>query len=158
MSFNGETVWKFQTKKTPKTPIFALRTNKRNHKTPMARSEHEPCSQEEKNRREIEKKAFSLKLLDPCKTRSNKSSPDTFNFYVILAGHEMITDAGRATTIRRNFIAPWLPTKVQNMHNLSKTWVFTAEVWRFQTKKRTKTKFLTLQKNTVEHTAPKYNN
>ena len=96
-------------------------------------------------------------MLEFCKTRSNKSSPDMFNFYLILPGHDMIIDAGRATTIRRNFKAPWLQTKVQKMQDLSKTWVFTRKVWRFQTKKRTKTKLSTFQKHPKEHTAPNCN-
>ena len=44
-----------------------------------------------------------------------------FNFYVVSAGHDMVTDAGRATTCRRKFKAPWLQTKVQKMKELSKT-------------------------------------
>ena len=35
-----------------------------------------------------------------------KSSPDLFNFYVVLVGHDMVTDAGRATTFGRKFKAP----------------------------------------------------
>ena len=46
-----------------------------------------------------------------------------FNFYVVSAGHDIVTDAGRATTCRRKFKAPWLPTEVQKMKDLSKTWV-----------------------------------
>ena len=52
------------------------------------------------------KKAFRLKLLELCKTRTEESSPTTFNFYVILAGHDMITDAGRDTKCKQKFIAP----------------------------------------------------
>ena len=48
-----------------------------------------------------------------------------FNFYVVSAGHDMVTDAGRATTCRREFKAPWLQTKVQKMKDLPKTWVLT---------------------------------
>ena len=36
-----------------------------------------------------------LKLLELCKTRTKKSSPDLFNFHVVLAGHDMVTDADR---------------------------------------------------------------
>ena len=50
-----------------------------------------------------------------------------FNFDVILTGNDMVTDAGKATTIKRNFIAPWLQTKVQKMKDLSKTWVLTGK-------------------------------
>ena len=43
----------------------------------------------------LKKKAFRIKLLELCKTRAKKSSPDMFKFYVVLAGHDMVTDAGR---------------------------------------------------------------
>ena len=59
----------------------------------------------------MKKKAFSLKLLDLCKTRTKESSPDMFNFYVVLAGHDKVSDAGKATTCRRKFKAPSLQTK-----------------------------------------------
>ena len=39
--------------------------------------------------------------MELCKTGTKKSNTDTFNFYVILAGHDMITDAGRANKCRR---------------------------------------------------------
>ena len=56
----------------------------------------------------LEKKAFRTKQLELYKTGTKKSSPDMFNFDVILAGH----DAGRATTCRRKCKAPCLQTKV----------------------------------------------
>ena len=68
------------------------------------------------------KKAFRLKLLELCKTRAKKSSPDTFNFYVVLAGHNKVSDEGRATTCRRKFKAPSLQTKVQKTKDIPKTW------------------------------------
>ena len=37
-----------------------------------------------------------------------------FNFCVVFAGHDMVTDAGRATTHRRKFKAPSLKTKTTN--------------------------------------------
>ena len=40
-----------------------------------------------------------------CKTRTTKSSPDMLNFYVVSAGHDMVTDAGKVTTRRRKFKA-----------------------------------------------------
>ena len=57
------------------------------------------------------KKAFRIKLFEPCKTRTKKPIPDLFNFFVIPAGHDMANDAGRATTWRRNFKATWLQTE-----------------------------------------------
>ena len=54
MSFNGETGWRFQTKKS-KIPLLPWRTKQQNHKTAMAKTKHEPCSQEEINWSKIEK-------------------------------------------------------------------------------------------------------
>ena len=48
-----------------------------------------PCNQEVFKRRKTEKKALRLKLSDICHTRAKKSSPNTFNLYVILAGHHI---------------------------------------------------------------------
>ena len=50
-----------------------------------------------------------------------------FNFYVVSAGHDMVTGTGRATTCGRKFKAPWLQTKVQKMKDLPKTWVLTGK-------------------------------
>ena len=36
--------------------------------------------------------------MELCKTRTKKSSPDLFNFYVVFAGHDKVNDAGRAST------------------------------------------------------------
>ena len=75
----------------------------------------------------MKKKAFRLKQLRLCKTKTKKSSPDMFNFYVVLAGNDKVTDAGRATTCRRKFKAPCLQTKLQKLKDLSKTWVLTGK-------------------------------
>ena len=48
-----------------------------------------------------------------------------FNFYVVFAGQDMITDDGRTTSCRPTFKTSWLQTKVQKMKDLSKTWVLT---------------------------------
>ena len=48
----------------------------------------------------MKKKSFRQKLLELCKTRAKKSSPDMFNFYVFSVGHDMVTDTGKADTIR----------------------------------------------------------
>ena len=55
-----------------------------------------------------------MKQSELCKTRSKKPSPGPFNFYVVLAGHGMVTDAGRATTCRRKLKAPSLKTNTKN--------------------------------------------
>ena len=53
MSFNGEQFENFKPKK-PKNPIIVWRT-KKNLKTPKAKTEHEPCSQEEVHSSKIER-------------------------------------------------------------------------------------------------------
>ena len=82
------------------------------------------------------KKAFRIKLFEFCKTRTMKSSPDLFNFQVISAGYDMANDAGRATTCRCNFKAPWLQTERTKTEEPSEKMSFNWETgWRFQTKK-----------------------
>ena len=81
------------------------------HTALKATIEYGLCNQEEINRRKIEKKTFSLKLLEICKTSFKKASPDMFIFYVVLAGHDNVNDAGRSATSRRKFKAPSLETK-----------------------------------------------
>ena len=75
-------------------------------------NQQEICS---RNQQEINckkmKKAFRLKLLELCKTRAKKSSPDLLNFCAVLAGHNTVTDTGRAITCRRKFKASSLQTK-----------------------------------------------
>ena len=59
-----------------------------------------------------------------------------FTFYVVSAGHDMVTDVGRATTCRRKFKAPRLQTKVQKNEGPSENMSFNGEtVWKFQTEK-----------------------
>ena len=50
-------------------------------------------------------------MLEPGKTTSKKASPDMFNFYAVLSGHDKVSDDGRATTCRRKFKTPSLETK-----------------------------------------------
>ena len=101
------------------------------------------------------KKAFRSKLLEFCKTRTKKSSPDMFNFYVVLAGHDKVNDAGRATTCRRKFTAPSLQTKCTKNEGPPEYMGFKGKtVWRFQTKKRTETFSRPSKNNPVEYKDP----
>ena len=77
-----------------------------------------------------------MKLSELCKTRTKKSSPDLFKFYVISADHDMANDAGRATTCRRNFKARWLQTECIKTEGPSEKMNFNGETvcW-FRTKK-----------------------
>ena len=49
------------------------------------------------------------------------------NFYVVSAGHDMVTDAGRATTCRRKIKAPWFQTKSTKNEGLSENMGFNGE-------------------------------
>ena len=46
-----------------------------------------------------------------------------FNFYVDLAGHNLVSDAGTTTTCMRKIKPHDYEQKVQKMKDLSKTWV-----------------------------------
>ena len=108
MSFNGETVWRFQTKKFKNsTPP------KENKKTTTLQGRKLNIKQvaTTKLTEAKLKKAFRIKLFELCKTRTKKSSPDLINFYVISAGLDLANDDDRATTCRRKFQAPWLQTE-----------------------------------------------
>ena len=64
-----------------------------------------------------------------------------FNLYVVYAGHDTVTDVGKATTRRRKFKAP-LVQKVQKMKDLPKTWVLTGKQFEnFSPKKIKKIQF-----------------
>ena len=81
-------------------------------------------------------KTFRIKLFGLCKTRTKKSRPDLFNFYVSSAGHDMATDTGRAAMRRRNFKAPWLQkTERTKMKGLLKKWSLTGNSFKFSNQK-----------------------
>ena len=70
-----------------------------------------------------------------------------FNFYVVLAGHDKVSDAGVATTCRREFKAPSLQIKSTKIEGPPENMGFNGKTsWRFQTEKRTKTKILDISK------------
>ena len=70
-----------------------------------------------------------------------------FNFPVDLAGHDMVTDAGRSNLCRLKFKGPSLPTKCTKNEGLFENMGFNGKtVWRFQTKKKNKNEILDLSK------------
>ena len=73
------------------------------------------------------KKAFRSRLLEICKTRAKKSSPDVFKFYVDVAGHDMVSDNGKGTTCRRTIEAPSLQTKSTRNDGSSENMSFKGE-------------------------------
>ena len=125
MSFNVKTFEDFR-QKTLKYTSSVDQTTSREARLLKTTIEDGPCNQEEINRRNVEK-SFRSELLELCKTRTKKSSPDMFIFYVTSIGHDMVTDAGRATSCRCKFRNPLLQTKVQKKMDLPKTWVLTGE-------------------------------
>ena len=96
-------------------------------------------------------------MLGICRTRTKKSSPNLFNFYAILAGHDMITYGGRATKCSWYFEAPWLETKVQITEDFSKM-IYTKICLNISDEEKNWNKTLDRSKITVENMAPKYNN
>ena len=86
-------------------------------------------------------------MLELCKTSTKMSNPDIFNFYVVLADHDMVTDAGRTSTCKRIFNAPWLQTKVQKSKGPFIKMGFKGKtIWRFQRKKKSRNIILDLSK------------
>ena len=73
------------------------------------------------------KKAFRIKLFELCKTRTKKSSPDLFNFYVISASQGMANDNDGATTCRRNLKASLLQTERTKIEGPSEKMSFNGE-------------------------------
>ena len=108
MSFNGEQLESFKQKNQKVQSSYGEQTKWTIR--PWKQNEHEPMQAGGNKQKQKWKKSFRIKLLELCKTRTKKSSHDLFNFNVISASHDMANDAGRATTCRRNFKAPWLQT------------------------------------------------
>ena len=103
MGFNVKTVWRIQTKKIN---FKAWPNNPVEHMAPKNNNWIRPLKTVRIKLNKTWKKAFRSKLLELCKIRGKKSGPDVFNFYVVLAGHDMVTDASRATKCRRKIKAP----------------------------------------------------
>ena len=61
-----------------------------------------------------------------------------FNIHVVLANHDMVTDASMATTCRRNFKATQLQTKMTKNEGTSENMGFNVKTVWFQTKKKIK--------------------
>ena len=135
MSSNGETGWRFQTKNFQKIHSSHGEQNKRTTRPEGQKLNMNHVARKKLTGAKLEK-AFTIKLLELCKTRTKKSSPDLFKFYVLSAGHDMANDAGRASTCRRFFKAAILQTERTKNGGPSAKMIFNGETgWRFQTKK-----------------------
>ena len=138
MDFNGKPVWRFQTERRTET-IFSTFQKEPNGKQRTLQVSIHHCSRK-KVRVKIEKtwkeRELRWKPLEICKTRTKKSSPDMFNFYVVLAGHDIITDAGRSIKCRWKCKVPWFQTKYKKWRNFRKQEFLEKTVWRFQQKNK----------------------
>ena len=75
-----------------------------------------------------------------------------FKFFIVLAGHDMVTDAGRASTFRRKFEVPSLQTKSTENEGLFKNMGFTENRFEDYRKKFEKEQLSRhLWNNPVEH-------
>ena len=61
-----------------------------------------------------------LKLLELCKTRAKKSSPDMFNFYVVLIGQDKVTDIAGLPRAGATSKPQYFEQKVQKMKDIPK--------------------------------------
>ena len=137
MCFNGKKFWRFQTKKRTETLISTFKKNSGIQGPWTLQLNEAVVNSTNQTKRNLKKKSFRSKLLKLSKTRDMKSSPDMFNFYVVLARPDKVSDAGRVTTCRRKFKAPSLQTKGTKIERSPENMGFNGKkVWRFQTKKQ----------------------
>ena len=65
-----------------------------------------------------------------------------FNFYVVLAGHDKLSDAGRATTSSEISKPHHYEQKVQKKKDFPETWVLRGKLFEdFRQKRRTENNF-----------------
>ena len=104
------------------------------------------------------KKSFRIKLLELCKTRTKKSSPELFNFYVISASLDMANDAGRATTCGRNqFQSPMITSQTErtNDEGPSERMSFNAEQFENSQPKKPKNPIILWRTKQNNHKTPR---
>ena len=126
MRFNWEQFENFKPKKNQKIQSSQGQQNKRTTRPRGQKLNKHLVARKNLTEAKL-KKAFRIKLLEHCKTRIKKSNPDLLTFYVISGGHDMAKDAGRATTCRRSFKAPWLQTECTEIEGPSEKMSFNSE-------------------------------
>ena len=92
-----------------------------------------------------------------CKTRAKKSSPDMFNFYVDLAGKDMVADASGTTRAGAKSM-PMITNKITKNEGPLEKNGFQRENRLKISDKKNKNFFYPRPINPVEHTALKNNN
>ena len=154
MSFNPETVWKFPTKKNQKIQSSYGEQNEITTKPRGQKLNMNHVARKNLIGAKL-KKASTIKLLEICKTRTKKSSPDLFNFCVISADHDMAKDAGRATTCRRIFKAPILQTERTKSEGPTEKMSFTGEQFENFKPKKLKNPVFARRTKQKNHKTPK---
>ena len=152
-SFNGEQFEIFK----PKSQKFQSSYGEQNKKT--TKSWRQKLNMNHVARKKLTesklKKAFRIKLFELFKTRTKKSCSDQFIFHVVLTGHDMVKDTGRATTCRRNFKAPWLQTERTKNEGPSEKMCFNEEQFEDFRQKVSKIPLLTWRTNQKDHKTPR---
>ena len=141
-----KTVWRFQNKKNRhsihdlwKNPVAHLGVN---WLSPMNRAFISSKNYTKQNLW----KAFKSKLLERGKTRTKKSTPDLFNFFAVLAGHDKVSDAGSFTSCRRKFKDALLQTKHTKNERPPENSVWSGKQFEDFRRKKTNTVFTTFEK------------
>ena len=103
--WTGKQFENFRQKKTEKT-FSTFRNNSVEHTSPKYNNWIWPLKTVRIKINKTWIKEFRWKLWEICKTRTKKLSPDMLNFYAELAGHDIVTDAGRANLRKLKFNGP----------------------------------------------------
>ena len=151
MSFNGEQFESF--KKNHKVPSSHGEQNKRTTKPWRQKLNMNHVARKKLTEAKL-KKAFRIKLLEHCKTRIKKSNPDLLTFYVVSGGHDIANDAGRATTCRRIFKAPWLQTERTKNEGSSEKMSLNGERFKFSNQKKPKNPVIAWRTKQKNHKTP----
>ena len=146
MGFNAKTVWRFQTKKNRDTNIDFAK-NPSAIRRPFSHELNIFLANSMNKLNKLWKRASRSKLFEAWKNRTYIASPDMFIFFVVLVGHDKITDVGSATMCRLKVNGPSLPTKCSKNDGLFEKWALTwKQIEDSIRKKRTKTIFSTYKK------------
>ena len=96
-----------------------------------------------------------MKLFELWKTRTKEWSPDLFDFYATSLGQDVARDAGRTTTWRRNFKAPWLQSEPTKNEGPSEKMGFNGELFDNFNPKKPKNPVIAWRTKQKKHKIPK---
>ena len=92
--------------------------------------------------------------MELCKSRTEKSSPDMFNIYVVLAGHDVVTDIAGLSCAGANSKAQHYKQKVHKMKDLPKKWFQRKNSLKISDNEKNRNIVLDLFKKTQWNTRP----